>query len=258
MINQDPRSILITGASSGLGEALALHYARSGVTLYILGRNPDRLNAVALACKAKGAKVNALTIDVQDRDAMKAFIDKADQTCSIDLVIANAGISGGTGTKGESSEQAEEIMSINVMGVLYTIHPLIERMKQRHCGQIAIISSLAGFRGLPSAPAYSASKAAVKAYGEALRGALQSFGIGVTVVCPGYIRTPMTDVNRFPMPFIMTATKAATVIGNRLIANPARIAFPFFMFMIMWYLSTLPPKIADAILTKLPTKPSNN
>jgi short-subunit dehydrogenase len=127
-------------------------------------------------------------------------------------------------------------------------------MEQERKGQVVIISSLAGYRGLPSSPAYCASKAAVKIYGEGLRGSLAKDGIGVTVVTPGYIRTPMTDVNKFPMPFLMNANKAARIIIRKLVHNPARIAMPLPLYFVVWLLSVFPPSCTDWLLMKMPGK----
>lgn len=249
-----PRTILITGASSGLGEALALAYAEAGVTLFLTGRNAQRLEATAILCKRKGAEVETAVIDVQDREKLQQWIEIIDDRSPIDLVIANAGISAGTAGGAESAEQTRAIFAINLDGVLNTLLPLIPRMQARHTGQIALISSLAGFRGLPSSPAYSGSKAAVKVYGEALRGLLAKENIRVTVITPGYIKTPMTDVNEFPMPFLVPVHKAAARIKKRLRANPARIAFPLPLHFFVWLLSCLSPTLTDPLFARLPGK----
>lgn len=250
-------NILITGASSGLGAALANAYAEAGATLYLTGRDQGRLDAVMAACKAKGAEVFGAIIDVTDKEAITSWVLEIDDKSPVDLVIANAGISAGTGGGGESLEQATKIFHVNVEGVLNTIHPLITRMTERGKGQIALMSSLSAFRALPSAPAYSSSKAAVRFYGEALRGVLGKHGVGVTAICPGYIKTPMTAVNNFPMPFLMEADRAAQIIKKRLAKNPARIAFPFPLYSLLWALSTLPPACTDPLFSRLPTKPSS-
>lgn len=251
---QNPKSILITGASSGIGEALARHYAAPGIQLSITGRDPERLERVAQDCRTDGAKVVTNLLDVQDSKAMAAWIEEIDTASPLDLVIANAGISAGTGRGGETSEQAKRIMSVNVDGVFSTILPAIERMKARRAGQVAIMSSLAGFRGFPGAPAYCASKAAVRLWGESLRGELISQGIGVSVICPGFVRSRMTAVNEFPMPFLMDAERAARIIQRGLSRNRPRIAFPFRLYAVVWTLALLPSLIIDPILRRLPQK----
>lgn len=251
-----PQTILITGASSGLGASLALCYARGGNTLYLTGRDHDRLANVVTSCRERGATVFSSCINVTDRNTLAEWVLAMDSYQPIDLVIANAGISAGTGGGGETHEQVERIFNTNITGVINTIHPAIPRMQARKKGQIAIVSSLASFRGLPSAPAYSASKAAVRVYGEGLRGELAQHNIGVSVICPGYITTPMTEVNNFPMPFLMTAAKAAFIIKERLQGNPARIAFPWPMYLLTAFMGALPPFLTDAIYNRLPAKPN--
>ena len=252
------RTVLITGASSGIGAALAIEYAAPETTLLLLGRNQGRLEKVSKACTEKGALVRVACVDVTDAMAMAAKINDFDASHTIDLVIANAGISGGTSgqgvNSGEQASQVRDIFATNVDGVLNTILPLIPRFKAQGHGQIAIMSSLASFRGLPSAPAYSASKAAVRTYGEALRGELASDNIQVTVICPGYIKTPLTDVNRFPMPMLMRASKAARIIKRRLEKKPPRIAFPFPMYFLVWLAGSLSPSLTDWIFFRLPKK----
>lgn len=253
---ENPRIILITGATSGLGRALALAYAEPGIVLYLTGRDSERLAETVLVCQEKGAIVHSEAIDVRDAEALKAWITEIDTIQPIDLCIANAGISAGTGGDGEGYEQAKRIFDVNVIGVVNTIHPVMERMSIRKKGHVVLMSSLSAFRGLPSAPAYSASKSAVKTYGEALRGSAAKKGVDVSVICPGYIKTPMTDVNTFPMPLIMPVDKAAALIKKRLVRRPARIAFPFPMYFLVWLLGTLPPWVTDPLFSRLPDKPS--
>ena len=163
-----------------------------------------------------------------------------DRETPVDLCIANAGISGGTGRRGESEEQARRILAVNVDGVLNTIHPLIGPMTARGRGQLALVSSLAGFRGYPGAPAYCASKAAVRSYGESLRLDLRAAGIEVSVICPGFVKSRITDRNRFPMPFLMDADRAASIIKRGLERNRGRIAFPLPTYLMAWMVAVLP------------------
>jgi short-subunit dehydrogenase len=250
------KTIVITGASSGLGAALARAYALPGAQLHLIGRNAERLTQIANLCAENEARAEIHTIDVTDREAMSARLSAIDAATPIDLVIANAGVSAGTGGSTEDDAQVRRIFATNVDGVLNTIQPLIPNMVVRGCGQIAIISSLAGIRGLPSCPAYSASKAAVRYYGEALRGVLGKHGVKVNVVCPGYIDTPMTQVNNFPMPLMMSADKAASIIVRRLEKNHSRIAFPLALHTPLWLLSCLSPTLTDWFFARLPAKPS--
>lgn len=251
---RDPRTILITGASSGIGEALAEAYAGPGVTLVLTGRDRERLDAVAARCAERGATVRAATVDAADRAAMADWLALVDRETPVDLCIANAGISGGTGRRGESEEQARRILAVNVDGVLNTIHPLIGPMKERGRGQLALVSSLAGLRGYPGAPAYCASKAAVKSYGESLRLDLRPAGIEVSVICPGFVKSRITDRNRFPMPFLMDADRAASIIKRGLERNRGRIAFPLPTYLMARMVAMLPSALADALLAHTPAK----
>lgn len=249
------RNILITGASSGLGSALALAYAGVDTHLFLSGRDADRLAETAIACRAKGAIATTAIVDVTDAARMTEWIAAADRLAPLDLVIANAGVSGGTGARrDEPAEQARRIFAVNLDGVVNTVLPAIDVMRPRKRGQIALMASLAGFRGLPSAPAYCASKAAVRVWGEALRGTLARDGIGVTVICPGFVRTRMTERNRFPMPFLMTSEKAAGLMRRGIDANRARLAYPWPMAASAWLLAALPPGWVDRLLSRLPAK----
>lgn len=255
---QEPKHIFITGAGSGLGAALARHYAAPGVMLSLTGRSLARLEEVRKSCAALGADAAAASIDVRDEAALKSWMETRDAVRPLDLVIANAGISGGTGSAaGRSSEpaaQVKEIMDINVSGVLNTIHAALDLMQPKKRGQIAIISSIASFIAHPGAPAYCTSKAAVRFYGEALRPLLAQENIEVNVVCPGYVKTPMTDVNDFPMPFIMSAEKAATLIQRGLAANRGRIAFPLPLYAAAQLIGLLPVAAKQALLIRAPGK----
>lgn len=249
-----PRSILITGASSGLGHALALAYAGPGVHLALTGRDASRLQEVTMRAALAGATVQAAPIDVTHSTAMADFITRCDQDHPLDLVIANAGISAGTSGGAEGAAQTRMIFDTNVTGTFNTVLPALERMAARGHGQIAIMASLAGFRGLAGAPAYGASKACVKIWGEGLRGAWQEKGIAISVICPGFVRTPMTDANRFHMPFIIEADQAARIIRQGLAVNRGRIAFPRPMLAAAWALSVLPDSWVHALGRLLPRK----
>lgn len=251
----DPRHVLITGASSGLGAALARDYAEAGRRLALGGRDAERLAAVAEDCRNRGAEVLATALDVTDSAALHAWITEAETHAPLDLVIANAGTSAGTGAAGfESAEQTRRILATNIDGLVETVMPAVERMRARRQGQLGLVSSVAGYRGFPGAPAYCASKAFVKVWGEALRGHLKREGIAVSTICPGYVATPMTAVNRFPMPFLMSPEKAARIIRRGLAANRARIAFPWPTAFGAWLAGALPPAWTDPLLSRLPAK----
>ena len=239
------RTILITGASSGIGRSLALRYAGSGRVLGLLGRSADRLGAVADACRKRGADVHTGTLDIRRRDETIKWIENFDRNSPVDLLIANAGVVEGTPPGGaiEPSDAAYELMQTNVLGVLNTVQPVLPGMMARRGGHIAIISSLAGFIPVPDAPSYSASKSAVMNYGLALRALLAPHGIGVSVVCPGYVETPMMLRKSGPKPSKMTAEKAAILISRGIESNRALIVFPYFFGLLTRLHALLPDRI---------------
>ena len=246
-----PASILITGASSGIGEALARRYAAPGVRLALGGRDGARLAAIAAACEAAGAEVGTASLDIADRAGMAAWIDAADSERPLDLVVANAGIDG-SGLAGD--ERFHRVMAVNLGGTLNTVLPAARAMQPRRRGQIALVSSLAGFRGMPGSVAYAASKAAVRSLGEGLRGRLAEDGIVVSTVCPGFVRSRITAANRFPMPFLLDADDAAARIARGLARGRGRIAFPLRLYAAVWLLNAMPDALADRLLRLTPRK----
>jgi short-subunit dehydrogenase len=244
--------VFITGASSGIGAALARHYAVQGAQLGLVGRNQQRLDALT-------AELNCAVYvaDVRDSQAMQqAAHDFIKRVGVPDIVIANAGVSSGTLTEhAEHLATFRAIMDINLMGMVYTFQPFLREMKSRGHGQLVGIASVAGLRGLPGASAYSASKAAAISYLESLRMELASVGIQVTTICPGYIRTPMTAVNPYKMPFLMEADVAAQKIAD-IIANKKRFAIlPWQMALLGKLVRLLPASVWDWAMKKAPYKP---
>lgn len=249
-----PRSILITGASRGLGAALARAFAAPGVQLVLSARTQADLDSVAAGCRALGASASVAVADVTDAPAMAALIAAADEAGPLDLVLANAGISAGTAGGAESEAQTRRILAVNIDGVVNTVAPALDRMRRRGRGQIAIMSSLAGFRGYPGAPAYCASKAAIRVWGEALRARESALGIEVSVICPGFVRTAMTAGNAFPMPLLMDAEPAARIIRRGLARNRGRIAFPWPVYAATRLFAALPGGVVDPLMRRLPHK----
>lgn len=252
---KNPKSILITGGSSGLGEAMAKDYATEGVTLFLSGRNEDRLKAVQAHCHALGAEAHIARVDTADETAMSDWIIACDKIAPLDLIIANAGIGLGYTKDMDLGHHTKQIFEVNVNGVFNTVHPAIRLMQPRGKGQIAIISSLAGYHGLPTAPAYSTSKVCVKAYGEALRGLYARDGIEVNVVCPGFVKSRMTASNKFPMPFLMETDKAIKALRRGLEKNQARLTFPWQLSLIFGFMvRCLPEWLFDRVFRVMPKK----
>ncbi|MGB0750116.1 MAG: SDR family NAD(P)-dependent oxidoreductase [Magnetospiraceae bacterium] len=254
MVKHKHKSLLITGASSGIGAGLAREYAAPGVSLALSGRNAARLQAVAEDCRKQGAQVSEAIIDVTDREATSTWIKDVDGQRPLDLVIANAGVSQGT-SEAEEGERSRRILEVNTLGVIYTVDAAARQMEPRGHGQIGIVASLAAFRGMPAAAkAYSASKAAAKAYGEGLRMDLAPKNIGVSVICPGFVTSRITDQNKFTMPLLMDPARSAAIIARGLERNKARIAFPWPLYFGAWLLGALPPALSDMILRQGPVK----
>ena len=248
------KNILITGASSGIGEALAKYYALNGAeTLFICGRSAERLKNTADFCRQNGVKVYEKVLDVTDKNAVQEWISDSEKTAPLHLVVANAGVSTGTETK----EHIYNTFNINIFGVLNTVTPAVEIFEKRKDSQqkaIAITASIAGYHGLPGCPSYSASKACVKAYGEALRVKLKKENIHVSVICPGFVHSRITDKNTCPMPFIMNADKAAKIIARGIDKNKGLIAFPFVMRFGAYFGSILPNALSQFFYGLLPGK----
>lgn len=250
----NPRHIFITGGSSGIGEALALHYAAPGRRLVLTGRDATRLAEVAGKCRGRGAEVQAEALAVTDTAAMRELIERAAAAAPLDLLIANAGVSGSFKTWDRFDSHVREIAAVNIDGVLNTVNPAISVMLGQGHGQIAVVASLAGFLPLPGAAIYSASKAFARVYAEALRAQLAPRGISVSSVCPGFVVSRMTARNRFPMPFLMDSRRAAAIIARGLARNQGRIAFPWPMLLLMRALEALPYSLSNWILSRAPAK----
>jgi len=248
-----PARVFITGASTGLGEALARHYAARGAQVGLFARNQARVDA--LAASLPGALPYAG--DVRDLDAVRAaaayFIE---QRGVPDLVIANAGISHGTLTEyAEDAAVFRDILEVNVMGMVHAFQPFVAAMRERRAGQLAGIASVAGLRGLPGASAYSASKAAAIRYLEALRIELHGTGVSVSTVCPGYIATPMTARNPYPMPFLLEADDAARRIARVIDARKRYAIIPWPMAIIGRIMGLLPAGVFEALAASSGRKP---
>ena len=243
-----PKNILITGASGGIGTALAHLYATDKNThLILLARNAAKLKTLAKRCEQLGAAASFHVIDVTQRQHLQDLITDIDNQHPIDLIICNAGVTSHIGAQGEAEnwDAICRVIDTNLYGVLASLNPLISRMQTRQQGQIAIISSLGAYRGMPITPAYCASKAAVKAYGEALRGWLVNDNIQVNVICPGFVKSDMSDHFPGDKPLMISADKAARKIKRGLEKNKANLSFPFPLNLGMWFLMVLPAPLSD-------------
>lgn len=249
-----PRCVLITGSTGGIGAALALEYARAGCeTLLLHGRNQALLADLAERCQAAGARVLTKELDVRDTAALRTWLEEVGDAEMPELVIANAGVNINTGpdADGETWAEMQRLLDVNVVAAMATAQASAVSMQKRGFGQIALLSSLAAWRGLPDTPSYSASKAAIKAYGEGMRDFLRPMGIRVNVIMPGYVESQMCRDMPGPKPFLWPADKAARVIRKGLAKDRPRISFPFPLNLGCFLLSMIHPSVSGWILTRL-------
>lgn len=246
--------VFITGASSGIGAALAAHYAREGAILGLAARRLGELEALIARLGAPGACYRA---DVTDPAALRAAAqDFIARFGPPDVVIASAGVSSGTASdSAEDLAAFRRILEVNVAGLANTFQPFAAALREQRSGTLVGIASVAGFRGLPGAGAYSASKAAAIAYLESLRVELRGTGVSVVTLCPGYIATPMTANNPYRMPFLLDADEAARRFA-RAIARKRRLAvIPWQMALVSVGLRLLPGWLFDRLFERAPRKP---
>ncbi|MGE5668656.1 MAG: SDR family oxidoreductase [Betaproteobacteria bacterium] len=248
-------NVFITGASSGIGEALAHHYATLGANLGLFARREAELRRVAAGLAP--ARVATYPGDVRDARALaRAAADFLQRFGAPDVVIANAGVSRGTVTDfAEDMPAFAEVIGTNVLGIVHTFQPFIAPMRAARRGALVGIASIAGFRGLPGSGAYSASKAAAIAYLESLRVELRGSGIAVVTVCPGYVATPMTAGNPYRMPFLMRADVAARRIAGAIARRRRFYVLPWQMALVGRAMRLLPRSLYDRALARATVKP---
>lgn len=250
--------VFITGASSGIGEALARHYAAAGATLGLAARRAESLENLAAALRHQyRVAVWVYPLDVSDAAALAAAAeDFSARVGAPEIVIASAGVSAGTVSENrEDLRSFRRIMDINVYGTAATFSPFIAAMKRRGSGRLVGIASVAGIRGLPGAEAYSASKAATISYLESLRLELRDSGIKVVTIAPGYIKTPMTDVNTYRMPFLMPVERAAPRFVAAITRGSSYVVIPWQMGVVAKLMRLLPNWLYDRVFSKAPRKP---
>ncbi len=246
--------VFLTGASSGIGEALARHYAAEGATLGLVARRAAQLDALAASLPGQHFTFAA---DVRDAAALQAAAESFMQQTGVpDIVIGNAGVSVGTLTGEQEDLPAfETVFDINVLGLVRTFAPFVKPMQARRSGALVGIASVAGIRGLPGAGAYCASKSAALTYLESLRVELRGSGVKVQTICPGYIDTPMTAINPYPMPFLLSADEAAPRFARVIARGTSYAVVPWQMGVVARLLRLLPDAVFDFAFAKAGRKP---
>jgi NAD(P)-dependent dehydrogenase (short-subunit alcohol dehydrogenase family) len=241
--------VFLTGASSGIGEGLALALAKKGAALGLLARRRDMLADLASRCEAAGGKAIALAYDVADPEAVHAAAETLrDHFGPIDILIANAGIGGNDeATRAYEPAAVKRIIDVNLLGAAYAVHAIVQEMRERGSGQIVGISSLAGFRGLPKSAAYSASKAGMTAFFESVRLDVAPSGVDVTIIHPGFIRTPLTEARASKMPFLMELNDAIPHFIRAIERRKKFAAFPWQLATIVRVGRFFPAAVYDRI-----------
>jgi NAD(P)-dependent dehydrogenase (short-subunit alcohol dehydrogenase family) len=243
------RVTFLTGASSGIGSALAPLLAADGDRVVLTARRLEPLETLVQQIRDNGGEALAIALDVTDRDAVHAAVRQTEEHFGpVDILIANAGI--GDPTPGDDFDalRFERIVRTNLLGVSYCIEAVTPSMIERGQGQIVGVASLAGYRGLPGAAAYCASKSGLMAMLQSLRIDLRPYGIAVTTVCPGFVKTPLTDRNRFRMPFLLELDDGARRIRRAIRSRAREVSFPFLLAFFVRLARYLPNGIYDRLL----------
>ncbi|NBB70766.1 MAG: SDR family NAD(P)-dependent oxidoreductase [Alphaproteobacteria bacterium] len=241
------RHVLITGASRGIGAALARVYAAPGVRLSLAGRDSGALEGVAAAARSAGAEVTAAVLDVRDAAAVAEWIDAADAERPLDLAVANAGVNRPDDPFGAAPDNLRLVLETNVLGAAHVVTACVPKMTARGRGQLGLMSSLAGITGFGGMASYGASKAAIRAYGQALRGELGRRGVKVSVICPGFVDTEMAAQVQGTRMGEWSAERAARFIAKGLAKNRGLIAFPPLEALGVRLLTVLPGVLMDPI-----------
>ena len=245
------KRVWITGASSGIGEALAKELGSKGAHCFLTARNADKLNQIVSEIIQSGGKAEVFTGDVTDLELMKQIALEITKEAPLDILIANAGTHLFTKPEHFNSAEYLSIMNLNWGGMLHCIESVLPQMIEKKSGRIVGVASLAGFRGLPRAGAYGASKAAMIHFLESIRFHLEKYNVGVTIVNPGFVKTPLTDKNDFKMPFLTDAKDAARIICRGLEKKRDEISFPFPFHIVLKLMRIIPYSIYQWIIKRV-------
>jgi short-subunit dehydrogenase len=252
-----PRVVVVTGASGAIGAALAYTYAKPGMCLALQGRDNGRLEATANRCRAQGADVFVCEMDLREARAVREWLEAFDAAHPVDLLIADAGVANVLEdlNQWETPAAIDEVISTNLLGTINTVMPLAERMRVRGAGHVAIVSSLAAFRGMAISPAYCASKSALHSWGQSIRPLLGATGISLTMIYPGFVKSSMSDAFPASTPFLIEASQAAMHIRRGLDAKKATVIFPAILWLGIKLLNALPDPWADSVMAFLNLSP---
>ena len=243
--------VLITGASSGIGRALAVELGGRGASLGLLARRAEALREIKRDVEARGGRALALAADVRDAEAVRTTADQLRGSFGrIDMLLANAGIGTTTSAANLRADEVANVISVNVLGVVNSVAAVVPEMVARGSGHLVAISSLAAYRGLPKSGAYCASKAAVSAFFESLRVDLRGTGVDVTIIHPGFIKTPLTEGRRARMPYLMELDDATKKIVWAIERRRKSYSFPWQLASIVRACLLLPASIYDPIAAR--------
>jgi len=243
-------TVIVTGASSGIGAAVAVEFARSvHANVVLLARRMEQLEAVAEQVREAGGQALPIPCDVSDAAAVQLAVDRTRAEFGpVDIALANAGMGTPMSMKNFTAERVERTMAVNFLGATHLYAAVLPHMLERGSGTIVGVSSIAGFRGLPSSGPYSASKAALSTMLESMRLELRGRGITVTTVHPGFVKTPMTDPNSFPMPFLVSVDRAAKIVTRGILKRRREVNFPWQMVLLMRLVRWMPDWIYDRVM----------
>lgn len=251
MAGELPQNVIITGASTGIGRSLAKHMAANGYRVGLLARRSELLLDVVGEIQNSGGEAHWEVADIKNRqqtcDAIQKLVEKLG---GIDILVANAGVGAPTTLKPWNVEDQEAMIAVNLIGVIYSMEYILPLMLDKKQGHLVAISSLAAFKGLPGESGYTASKAGLNTFMEGLRIQLRSKGIHVSTICPGFIRTPMTEVNDFKMPWLMEAEEAAAIILKGIQRKVRVLRFPWQTSLLMRLVSWMPDWLIDKVMLK--------
>lgn len=245
----------VTGASSGLGLGMARALAGQGYAVAVAARRLPELEALAEDIRGAGGEALPLPLDVGDRAAVADAVSKCTEVLGpVDLLVANAGISVQSGALGLSSETVEHVMRVNFLGAVYAVEAVLPGMLDRRSGQLVGVGSLAGYGGLPLTAAYSASKGALHNFFESIRLDLRGTGVDVTYITPGYVKSPLTDRNAHPMPFLVETDEAVNRMVRAILRRDPLLTFPLPLAGTVWLAQILPTRLYDALASRVKRK----